>query len=182
MKFKSHYYNWLLLILILLGVLSTIIGILVTSLSANEKIVEVGWLLYENGLFAANLFGIVLLFKNGTLIKSNLFKVVKSVLVLIILGVIFKILHLTMADILISIGLSAMTIVYILSFLKKRNKIRLDYLKLAWIVTANTFGVLILTQILGGFYARIPNYILWLAIIDFVIAGLRNKTLLRKAQ
>lgn len=179
---KIFYNNRLYITLILIGFFLALVGVFLGSGISTENDWAIGLMLEQYGLIAVNLFGIILLLLNGTLLKSKLLNAVILMVVLILFGYTFKILHLPFADIYLFFGLSFLMIVYIFSFYKKPKKIRLDFIKLLWVLMANTFGILILLHIIDGYYATIPNYILWLALIDFIITGWRDKTLFQPSQ
>src|SRR4051812_49053124 len=76
---------------------------------------------YLTGL--AKFGGLVLMVKEGTTFKKRYFSIILPVLfTLIFIGTLFKIMHWPFANIMLFSGLGAMSIVYLIAFLLKKEK------------------------------------------------------------
>ncbi|GHC65741.1 GldL-related protein [Ulvibacter litoralis] len=174
--------NKLLLILIGLGILTVFIGIIVANITTDYETMDLGWILFDYGLWISGILGFILLVSNGTFIRTKYFKITQGIIAFIIIGALLKILHWTSyANLIIICGLIGIMIVYFLSFTKKPIKSRLDYLKLLWVLVSYTLGILSFLHLIRRDLTELSNYILWLAIFDFAVSGLKNGTIFRKA-
>ena len=173
--------NKLLLILIGLGILTAFIGIVIANVTTDFQTAELGFSLFDFGLWISGILGFILLIVNGTFIKTKYFKIAQGVIAVIIIGALLKILHWTSyANLIIIGGLIGIIILYFLSFLKKPIKKRLDYIKLIWVIVSYTLGILSFLHLIKRDLTEISNYILWLAVIDFAVSGLKNGTIFRE--
>lgn len=159
-----------------------IIGIgLLTALAAYVVSVFTDYFQAQNwtyiGLWMSELAGFFMLLINGTFLKTKYFKYFKGVFSIVIVAVLFKILHWSYSDILLIIGFIGFIIVYFFSFLNKPNRKRLDFLKLAWVITAFSIGLLKILKFIGDQYQIIPSAIMWLAIIDYLKTEQERRTL-----
>ncbi|CAL2081464.1 conserved membrane protein of unknown function [Tenacibaculum sp. 190524A02b] len=169
------------LISISLGVLSSFIGVIMTNMSSEEEMINLGWNMFDYGIRIGTFLGIIMLLSNGTFIKTKYFKISQGVFSLVIIGALFKIMHWTIyANHIIVTGLVVIMILYILSFLEKTIKKRLDYLKLIWVIINYVFGILVFLKFLKREYLVLGTFIIWLIIIEFLIIGLKNRTILKK--
>ncbi|CAL2107597.1 conserved membrane hypothetical protein [Tenacibaculum sp. 190524A02b] len=169
------------LISISLGVLSSFIGVIMTNMSSEEEMINLGWNMFDYGIRIGTFLGIIMLLSNGTFIKTKYFKISQGVFSLVIIGALFKIMHWTIyANHIIVTGLIVIMILYILSFLEKPIKKRIDYLKLIWVIINYVFGILVFLKFLKREYLVLGTFIIWLIIIEFLIIGLKNRTILKK--
>ena len=167
--------NKLLLILIGLGILTAFIGIIVEYVTTDFETAELGLSLFDFGLWISGTLGFLLLVLNGTFIKTKYFKIAQGIIAIIIIGALLKILHWTSyANLIIIGGLIGIMVLYFLSFVKKPIKKRLDYLKLIWVIVSYTLGILSFLHLIKRDLTEISNYILWLAVIDFAVSGLKS--------
>lgn len=82
------------------------------------------------------LAALIILLKEGSLIKSKLFITLMVLLIITsVAGFLIKILHWAGADLMIMIGLSGISLVYIIHFLLKKAKKLTDYLKVIWLLS-----------------------------------------------
>lgn len=173
--------NKLFLILIGIGVLTAFIGIITTNVSNEYETMDLGWNIFDYGLWISGILGFLLLISNGTFIKTKYFKITQGLIPFIIIGALLKILHWTSYDdYIIILGLIGIMIVYFFSFTKKPIKKRLDYLKLIWVIVSYTLGILSFLHLIKRDLTELGNYILWLAVIDFAVSGLKNGTIFRE--
>ncbi|WP_299315995.1 hypothetical protein [uncultured Aquimarina sp.] len=173
--------NRLFLIIIGLGILSAFIGIIMTNLASEYEMIDLGWNLFDYGLRIGGFIGFFMLLSNGTFIKTKYFKIAQGIFAIVIIGVLLKIMHWTAyANHIIVVGLIGIATSYLLSFLKKPIKKRLDYLKLIWVITSYSCGILAFLHLIKREYAELGTYVLWLTIIDFAITGLKNGTIFKE--
>jgi len=169
--------NKILLTTIGLGLLSALIGIIIVNLTSDYQIMDLGWNMFDYGIWVGLVSGFILLLINGTFIKTRFFKISQGFFALILIGAVLKILHwTTYSNLIMIIGIIGIIISYLLSFLKKPIKKRLDYIKLSWVIVGYTLSILSLMRIIRLELTELSNYILWLAIIEFSIIELKNKS------
>jgi hypothetical protein len=125
---------------------------------------------------------IVLMLINGTFRKSRYFKYVLGVAGLLIVGMIFKILHLQGADELMSLPFLLIPFLYLPHFISKPSKHHLDYLKLISVFflslplpmyTLNVFPDEVRITLV-----QISRWVLFVTFIDFVTMGVRRRSLI----
>ncbi|RPD48421.1 hypothetical protein DNI29_07285 [Hymenobacter sediminis] len=127
------------------------------------------WLNYL--LISLMLLGVLLLFWHSTLRRNLTYS---SFILLALLGinagVMFYVLHLTGARLILLGGGLLLIITYALWFRRKPDKVRLDYLKLCWIVALGLFSI-----VLGsGLREALPYskgllaISFWLMLLDFL--------------
>jgi len=163
-----------------ISILVAFIGILLFNFSDELNTVERGWSMFDYGLRIGAFSGLVLMITNGTFIKTRYFKIAQGCIAIIIIGALLKILHwTTYANLIFVVGLLGIMTSYILSFIKKPIKKRLDYLKLLWVIVSYISGILVFLHIVSRDYSEIGTYIFWLVLIDFCYANLRNGKLLK---
>lgn len=173
--------NRLFLTIIGLVILSSFTGIILTNISSESETVELGWNMFDYGMRIGSFVGVIMLLSNGTFIKTKYFKIAKGIISFVIIGALLKIMHWTeYANHIIILGLIGIVICYFLHFSEKPIKIRLDYLKLLWLIVSYTFAILGFLHLINKDYAEIGNYTLWLTIIDFAITGQKNGTIFKK--
>ena len=81
------------------------------------------------------LAALIILLKEGSLMKSKMFITLMVLLIISVAGFLIKILHWAGADLMIMIGLSGISLVYIIHFLLKKAKKLTDYLKVIWLLS-----------------------------------------------
>ena len=173
--------NRYFLIIIGLVIIISFIGIILTNTASESETIGLGWNMFDYGIRIGSFVGLIMLLLNGTFIKTKYFKIAQGIVVVIIIGVLLKIMHWTIyVNLVIVMGLIGIVLSYFLHFAKKPFKIRLDYLKLLWIIVSHAFAILILLRLIRRDYAEFGNYLLWLTIIDFAITGQKNGTIFKK--
>ncbi|SFW61255.1 hypothetical protein [Cellulophaga fucicola] len=162
--------NFNYVIIIIIGLI--IAGASFASSILTENINAGIWL--DRGLWIGEIAGIFMLLLNGTFIKTKYFRVIKGIMALIMIGALLKILHwefqFITGNLILIVGFIGIMTTYFFSFLNKPIKKRLDYLKLAWVITRYTVGVLIFLHIIHRDYQVIASIIMWAAIFDYLIA------------
>lgn len=152
------------LILIGIGLLIAFGGFLMSNFSDNPE--AESWI--SIGLWLSELIGFFMLFLNGTFIKTKYFRIVKGFISILFVGVIFKIMHYGYSDYLLIGGFVGIILTYLFSFLKKPIKKRLDYFKLAWVITAYSYNILSYLHYIGEEYKILSSALMWLMIIDYM--------------
>lgn len=177
---NKQMQNKIYLSIITTGILATILGVLLFLISEDITRIRLATNLYNFGLWGSQLAGIIMLLTNGTFIKTKYFKMLKAALAVLFIGILFKLTHWKPnGNYIISLSFIGIIIVYFLSFLKKPIKTRLDYLKLSWVVVSYTLGILNFLHVIPRGLSGIGAIILWMAIIDFTVVGLKRKTIFR---
>ena len=89
----------------------------------------------ETVLSIINLTGALYLLQSGQFFKTKFFKIASLFIAAYIIGILFKITHFVFANELITISSVAILLLYVKYFTTKPVKNRLEYLKLAWVVS-----------------------------------------------
>lgn len=169
--------NKISFIAIIIFLLVSITGLFLIEFSLQKKLGET---LNTIGLSFAQLIGLIMLVTNGTILTTKIFRTIQVGIGFLIIGAMFKIMHWPGASIILLVSMFTIAITYLVRFIYKKNKNRLDVLKLLWVLFSYIGGFLILMHIIPSEYSNIAHVILWLAIIDFVITGIKNKTLFKQ--
>ncbi|MDY8136152.1 hypothetical protein [Aquimarina sp. 2201CG5-10] len=169
-------FNQILTILIILGVLMSLTGLGLSNFTVeteNDFLGAIGlWLLEVSGMF--------LLLRNGTFLKTRYFSVVIGLIVIMLIGSLFKIMHWPFGievNIVLSIICISILIMYFLHFIKKPIKKRLDYLKLAWVLVLYLGATLKLHHIISREYRILTTVLMILALMEYMLPRIKNKTL-----
>lgn len=130
---------------------------------------------------AAEITALILMIGNGTFMNTRYYTAFRVVIGLVIIGALLKILHLTGADQILLISLSAAPVVYIAYFIAKKEKRLLDVLKVITAVSFFLFAVIKLLHLVSPermFKLQVvPHALFWITFICFVAVGAKNKTL-----
>lgn len=146
------------------GILLALGGFLTSYISYSSKAED--WMII--GLSIIELAGFFMLLLHGTFIKTKYIKIAQGIFAISIVGVLFTIMRWPYGKLMLISGLIGIVIVYLLSFLKKPIKNRLDILKLAWVIVAFTNSILVYLHMIGDQYRILPSVLMWLAIIDYL--------------
>lgn len=169
--------NKISFIAIIIFLLVSISGLFIIEFSPQKKLGET---LNTIGLSLAQLIGLIMLVTNGTILTTKIFRTIQIGIGFLMIGAIFKIMHWPGASIILLVSMFTIAITYLVRFIYKKNKIRLDVLKLLWVLFAYIGGLFILMHLLPPEFGNLTHLILWLAIIDFIITGIKNKTLFKQ--
>jgi hypothetical protein len=142
----------------------TVLGYL---MSFSESIEDSHSLMYF-GLWVSETAGFLMLLRNGTFIKTKYFNYLKGFFSFVLIGALFRIMHWDYSEVFIIVGFLGFIIIYFISFLKKPRHIKLDYMKLLWVITVYTTGLLEYFHMIGHDYKIISSAIMWIAIIEYV--------------
>ena len=80
-----------------------------------------------------------------------------------------KILHLSQANIIITIALSSIALTYFIRFSKKNKKTHLDILKLFWVLTTCIISDFIFLHLISKDYVIISRSLFCITLIDFCL-------------
>ena len=148
------------LIIIGISLLIAFFGIVMANFSGESMMIEKGWDMFDYGLSIGALTGLVLMVGSGTFIRTRFYKIALACIAIILIGALLKILHWSpFANHIVVLGLLGIMISYSFSFVKKPIKIRLDYLKLIWVIVTYLSGILVFSHILDREYSDIGRYI-----------------------
>lgn len=132
-------------------------------------------IIFSFAALLSTLFSVVLLARAGTTIRTKHWLGIKISLGLILLGVVFKVLHLIGADVLYLIGSAGVALFYLAAFRTKPQYNALDYLKLVWLLSHLFTTALIVLNQIPSIYSQIPLSFLVLAVIQFNSYSNNNK-------
>jgi len=143
--------------------------------------------LFENNVLSqsfglAKIVALIMMVANGTFSDRKYFRFVYLLLGITILGTLFKILHWTGADELLSSGITALVIVYVIHFATKPEKGMLDILKLLTVVSyaGISLAVLMHRARYSWELRLIDTAIFWSTFIWFLVEGIQKKRLFTK--
>ena len=169
--------NKLYLILIQISLIVAAIGLVLNNFT---NAIGLGETLLNYGFNIGHLLALLLLMKNGTIYKTTYWRIIQFSFGLTILGAMFKIMHWPFAGPILLTSFLSIVITYTIRFYNKKEKRRLDILKFIWVLSYYT-GATLIIQHWGPYeVAYFSLGILWLMIIDFVISGVKSKTLFAK--
>lgn len=131
-----------------------------------------------NGL--AEFAGFFLVLRNGTILRTIYWDIIKLCFAVVLVGVFLKIQHYPFSDIVLATGLLGVAITYAIRFLNKKQKMRSDVIKLLWVMTAYVGAVLFLLHLVPKEVMYASAAVLWLVILDFIITGFYRKTIFLK--
>lgn len=126
-------------------------------------------------LVCLEIFGLFLLLYMGTFIKTKYFKYSKGMLAFVLLGAVLKIMHWPFNNFIIIIGFLGVLVFYIMSFLKKAIKKRLDYLKLIWLLFFVLCKLSVLFHIIKRDYLVISQVIMFFVLLDYFREELQKR-------
>lgn len=132
-------------------------------------------MLIDSGMLISLLFGTILLIRNGSIIRTNYWRIIKFCISIALVGYILLILHIAGARLVISISFISMAVVYSVRFLNKVQKKGLDVLKFLWIISAMICSTLVILKLIPAQFNFIPYGLFWLTIITFVIQRVQSK-------
>lgn len=121
------------------------------------------------GLQISETAGFFMLLVNGTFIKTKFFRYSKGVIAIVILGILFRIMHWPYGQILFSVGFLGIPVCYVLSFIQKSIKKRLDILKLLWVVLAFGGGTFSTLHWINDEYRILSTVLIWIASMDYLL-------------
>lgn len=166
-------YNQTLTILIILGVVMSLTSLFLSvfvTISDSDFLLTIGlWLIEVAGMF--------LLLRNGTFLKTKYSRIAMGLTGLMIIGALFTIMHWSFQNILLLIGCIGIVFSYLLHFVQKPIKKRLDYLKLLWVVVKYIGGLFALNHIITTEYQILTLVLMLLALMDYMLPRIKNKTL-----
>jgi len=132
------------------------------------------WLL-SVGSGLGQLLGLWLLVRNGTILGTVYARVMLFLGGLLLLGAAFKILHWAGANPLLVVALAGIALTYSLRFFRKREKGRLDVLKLLFVLAFSSNALLTFLHLAPREAAYVPPMLLWLAVLDFMYVEGRTR-------
>ena len=149
---------------IAIGLLIALGGFLASEFTEDPKAEPLIYI----GLWISELTGFFMLLLNGTFIRTKYFRILKGVIAIVFVAAIFKIMYLAYSNWIMMIAIMGIIATYFFSFLNKPIKKRLDYLKLAWVIVAYTYGFLTYLHLVRDDYQILQSALMWLAIIDYL--------------
>ncbi|WP_299221889.1 hypothetical protein [uncultured Aquimarina sp.] len=165
--------NQTLTILIILGVLMSLTGLFLstfTYVSNSDFLLTAGlWLIEVPGMF--------LLLLNGSFLKTKYSRIVMGLLAFMMVGGAFMIMHWPYGRLILVGGCIGIVISYLIHFLKKPIKKRIDYLKLVWVIVLYIGAALRLYHIIPRDYRILTTVLMILTLMDYILPKIKNKTL-----
>jgi hypothetical protein len=134
------------------NIIVSFIGLCLITGLLSELLFFVDIILYEELIRSVSAIGrigaLILLLRQGTLVNSKpFFQLILVFLGLTVIGALMKIMHWPFASPILLIGLVCTPIIYVLHFLKKHSKHRLDVLKLTWVIIFYTRAIFAILHI-----------------------------------
>ena len=129
---------------------------------------------------AANL-AIIMMLINGPFIKSKYFKWCKACFTILVLGILMKVMHSKLGDVLVAVPFPACGIIYFIYFLTKSDKGYLEILKLLTVIMISIVPTFFLYDLVDEntniILTVAANCVLWITFVVFVIQGQSKKSL-----
>ncbi len=171
--------NRFFIIFISISLLIAVIGLMIKIFASEASVHEFGLKMFEYGLNISTICGLILLAVNGSFILSKFFDIAKGLLLIIMLGLFLRLNHWTSyANAVMVTGIASILVCYLIHFLKKDKKKRLDLLKLIWVIVHLLHIISSVLSLEKELYLDISYYLLWILIIYFIVSSTRNKTLM----
>jgi hypothetical protein len=127
---------------------------------------------YQTIIGIAEKVALIMMLVNGTFYPSRLSKIAFIGVALIIVGALFKTLHLNGADEMIVVGNVEVLVCYLIHFIRKHPKKRLDVLKLLVVVSFSVQAVVVIMHLVsweGRDIMQVTTSVIFaLTFIDFV--------------
>ena len=128
--------------------------------------------------------GIIMMLVNGTFVSTRLFKIALFIVGLIVFGFLFKIMHMPGADVLLLYPFITLFCLYLVHFINKESKKRVDLLKVAMLISFLVLPPLIMLHIISEenreAIALIGHILFWLTFLDFLYTSRKDGVLLNK--
>jgi hypothetical protein len=132
----------------------------------------------------AKLMAIIMLLAHGNFYQTSYFKITIAFIGVLILGSLFKILHITRADILLALGAFGIPSAYFFYFLTKDTRMVIDYVKLLAVILTFIPAAFVVLDILNRdvdlFFQMIGNMLVWIIFLHFVVTAFNYKDFLKK--
>jgi hypothetical protein len=155
--------------------------VLYVIIGACALIASVAWILtfttfakpamYSLMYSAIRLGGLVGLYQiasNGTTFRTNMRVWIFFFLGVTVLASVLKVMHLTGANELLSLGLAGVAATYFICFFRKETKGQLDILKAVWVVAFAVVTWLTQLHIIRPEWSNATAFLLWILIFDFL--------------
>lgn len=156
------------LLIILLGICFLLLTAAMALDYANTAL-EGAMLLHRIGSYGGLLIGSYLLISNGSTKNTWVFWVLMFQVGIFGIGMLFKIMHWPNAnEFLLGAG-GSIFITYLIAFILKKKKGRLDILKLLWVFTATVGALLVIFHIIPREYVYVRDVLFWIMVTDFVL-------------
>lgn len=127
---------------------------------------------------------IIMMLINGTFISTRLFKVSLFFIGLVVVGFLFKVMHMPGADQLLLYPFIAVWVVYFIHFLLKKDKDALDVLKVLMLLSFLVLPPLIMLHLASDerreMFVLINRVLFWLTFLYFLYNGYKRKMLFRQ--
>jgi hypothetical protein len=167
--------NKINILLLVISFIASIIGLsMILTIPEND----LGYSIFEYGIGFTQFLGMILVLLNGTIIGTIYFKIIEFLTVSIFAGAAFKIMHWPGSSIILLVSLFGVVITYLIRFINKKEKGHLDILKLLWVLSAYIGGAMLFQHWVPTEFLYITQGLLCLTIIDYIIIGIKSKTLL----
>jgi hypothetical protein len=132
----------------------------------------------------AETVGIIMMLVNGTFIGSRLYTIALFVIGLIVLGFLFQIMHLPGADELLLYPYIILFCLYLVHFIYKKPKKRVDILKLVMLISFLVLPPLIMLHMISEENRELivvtSHILFWLTFLDFLHTSRKEGVLLNK--
>ena len=116
-----------------------------------------------------SLLGLYLLFSNSSIRKTIFWRIINICIAILLVGAWMKIIHLSMANTIITIAISSIGLTYLMRFIKKNDKTHLDFLKACWILSTCIIANLIFLHLIPKDYTIISRTIFCITLTDFCL-------------
>ncbi|WP_338767829.1 hypothetical protein WAF17_06560 [Bernardetia sp. ABR2-2B] len=148
--------------------ISFLIVFIGVGLNFLENLNQYGDYLIDVGFKLFQFWGAYLMFKNGTTKDTLYWKIIRVLLVILVFGIAFKIMHWSFAGIMLMISLLGISFTYLVRFVTKNDFSVLSILKFLWLFSTGIITFLALTKITERSYYAIPFVLFWVLFIFYL--------------
>lgn len=160
--------------------LCLVIALIGLILDLTKVYESLGYFMLNLGLLIGEIMGLIILIRHSTLTKTRYWKVTQFSIGIVLIGMMFKILHLPGANLVLIAAVLAIGQTYTVRFIKKPLKKRLDILKWLWLIGASIVASLILLNLISKEWIFLVTGLFWLIFLDFLITDLRPTWIKRR--
>jgi hypothetical protein len=164
-----------LFLLVLLGLLLLVTGFTINFF--NPSLSSTAYILMLSGIIFSKFFGLLMLVLASNIMKTIYFKLILFSMAIVLIGEVFFINQWTGSFLILIAGAFSVITSYSIRFYSKKEKKRLDVLKLLWVLTTYIAMLLIVLNYLPKETGYACELIFWAMIVDYGISSKKTQTI-----
>lgn len=129
------------------------------------------------GFGIAEFMALAVMLISGTFMQTRYFKFAVAIVFCVLFGVVFKILHLVGGDLVLSLSLLLLPVPYLVYFIVKKNRKRVDVLKLITVLVYSLTSQFVLMHFSiedNYWVGSMVHYFFWFTFFVFVVDSRKN--------